>query len=285
MIHISSIEESIKLDEQQYKNLRPNIEKKILWAYRPSVKTRISLVFIHGFSASRFELSPVIENVAKELKANVFFTRLTGHGQDGQSLAEATLDDWITDTKEAIKIGDVLGDSVILIGSSTGCSLIHSVLEQHLKIKAVIYVSPNFGTKSIKGHLLRIPGVKKLLPIIFGNEISFNSVNPEHKRCWTLSYPPRVLLAIKDSVVAARNSNHSGIKVPILFWFSDEDKIVSSKATRRIISKMGDNVSVYNPTLTSEDDPSKHGVLGDILSPTQTKNGVIEIVDWIIKNT
>ena len=285
MIHISSIEESIKLGEQRYKNLRPNIEKKILWADKPSIKTKISLVFIHGFSASRFELSPVIENVAKELKANVFFTRLTGHGQDGQSLADATLKDWIKDTKEAIKIGAILGDSIVLIGSSTGCSLIHTILEQQQNISSVIYVSPNFGTKSIKGQLLRIPGIKKILSIIFGKQISFSSQNPEHKRCWTLSYPPRALLAIKDSVVAARNCNHSHIKVPILFWFSDEDKIVSAKETRRIISKMGVNITVYSPTLTSEDDPSKHGVLGDILSPTQTKNGVINIVAWLKKNT
>jgi len=283
MIHISSIEESIKTDEQQYKNLRPNIEKKILWADKTSVKTKISLVFIHGFSASRFELSPVIENVAKELKANVFFTRLTGHGQDGHSLAEATLDNWINDTKEAIKIGEILGDSVILIGSSTGCSLIHTILEKQQNISSVIYVSPNFGMKSLIGQLLRIPRIKRLLPFFLGKELSFSTANAEHKRCWTLNYPPRALLTIKDSVLAAQNTNHSLIKVPILFWFSDEDKIVSAKETRRIISKMGDNISTYNPPLIYDDDPSRHGILGDILSPSQTPNGVNKIIDWLKK--
>jgi len=284
MIDISSLDESIKMDEERFENLRPNIEKKILWAQKPSFKTKISLVFIHGFSASRAELSPVIERVAKELKANIFFTRLTGHGQDGQSLANATLNDWLKDTEEAIKIGEILGNRIVLIGSSTGCSLIHSILEQQQNISSVIYVSPNFGTKSIKGQLLRISGIKKLLPIIFGNEISFSSENSEHKRGWTLSYPPRALLAIKDSVMAARKCNHSQIKVPILFWFSDEDQIVSAKATRRVIAKMGDNASVYNPLLTSEDDSSKHGILGDILSASQTHNGVNKIVDWLKKN-
>jgi hypothetical protein len=72
--------------------------------------------------------------------------------------------------------------------------------------------------------------------------------------------------------------------VPTLFWFSDDDQIVSAKATRRIIAKMGDNASVYNPLLTNEDDPSKHGILGDILSSSQTPNGVHKIVDWLKKN-
>ena len=47
---------------------------------------------------------------------------------------------------------------------------------------------------------------------------------------------------------------------------------------------MGDNASVYNPLLTSEDDSSKHGILGDILSASQTHNGVNKIVDWLKKN-
>ena len=81
MIDISSLDESIKMAEERFENLRPNIEKKILWAQKPSFKTKISLVFIHGFSASRAELSPVIERVAKELKANIFFTRLSGQLQ------------------------------------------------------------------------------------------------------------------------------------------------------------------------------------------------------------
>ena len=84
--------------------------------------------------------------------------------------------------------------------------------------------------------------------------------------------------------MAAHKCNHSRIKVPILFWFSDEDQIVSAKATRRVIAKMGDNASVYNPLLTSEDDSSKHGILGDILSASQTHNGVNKIVDWLKKN-
>ena len=284
-MHISSLEEFIKVGEERFNNLRPNTEKKIIWADKSSIKTKISLVFIHGFSASRFELNPVIENVAKELGANIFFTRLTGHGQDGQSLADATLKDWIKDTDEAIKIGAILGDSIVLIGSSTGCSLIHTILEHQQNISSVIYVSPNFGTKSFRGQLLRIPGIKNLLPIIFGKEISFSSQNPDHKKCWTLSYPPVALLAIKDSVMAARKCNHSKIKVPILFWFSDEDKVVSAKATRRIMSKMGGNISTHNPPLSDEDDPSRHGILGDILSPSQTPNGVSKIVGWLKINT
>ena len=284
MININSLDKLIEDSENEILNIRPDTEKKIIWANQNKVKTKISLIFIHGFSATRAELDPVIEMLGKELNANIFFTRLRGHGLDGEALAEATFDDWMIDTKEAIDIGNAIGDSLILIGCSTGCSLIHANLQYTENALAIIYVSPNFGPKSFFGQLLRIPGAKWFIPFIFGKEYSFVPRNADHARCWTTKYPTCALLAVKDSVVAASKIKQKKIKLPILFWFSDEDKIVSSKATRKVISKIGSNASVYNPTLTSEDDPSKHGVLGDILSPSQTKIGVDKIVTWLKKN-
>ena len=284
MIDLSNVEKQIKSDEDEAPKLRQNIGKKIMWAEKSSQKTSLSIVFIHGFSATRVELSPVIEEVAKSIGANVFFTRLTGHGQDGIALSNATFDDWILDTNEAIRIGEVIGDEVILIGSSTGCSLIHCILEVQKKVKSVIYVSPNFGPSSYKGHFLRLPGAKRFIPLILGNEHAFTPKNSEHARCWTTRYPTKALFPVKDAVVAASLVSHSKIKLPILFWFSDYDKVVSPKATRRIISKMGNNVEIFNPILALKDDPSKHGVLGDILSPTKTAQGVNKILEWIRKN-
>ena len=283
MIDISSLDQLIESRENEIQNIRLDVEKKIIWAKKNNQKTKTSLVFIHGFSATRFELNPVIEMLGKELQANIFFTRLKGHGQDGRALGEATFDDWMIDIEEAIGIGRVIGDNLILIGCSTGCSLIHTILKESIDIKAVIYVSPNFGPKSFKGQLLRVPGAKLFMPLVFGKEHFFIPKNVEHERCWTTRYPIKALFAIKDSVVAAYKINHNKIKVPMLFWFSDDDQIVSAKATRKIISKMGNNVTVYNPILTNEDDSSKHVILGDILSASQTKDGVNKILSWLSK--
>ena len=283
MIDISSLDQLIESRENEIQNIRLDVEKKIIWANKNNQKTKTSLVFIHGFSATRFELNPVIEMLGKELQANIFFTRLKGHGQDGRALGEATFEDWMIDIEEAIGIGRVIGDNLVLIGCSTGCSLIHTILKESIDIKAVIYVSPNFGPKSFKGQLLRVPGAKLFMPLVFGKEHFFIPKNVEHERCWTTRYPIKALFAIKDSVVAAYKINHNKIKVPMLFWFSDDDQVVSAKATRKIISKMGNNVTVYNPILTNEDDSSKHGILGDILSASQTKDGVNKILSWLSK--
>ena len=281
MVNINFLDKNVQDKENEILNIRPNTEKKILWAEQKNVKTKISLVYIHGFSATRAELSPVIEMLGKELNANIFFTRLKGHGLDGQSLAEASFDDWMLDTREAIEIGNIIGDKLVLIGCSTGCSLIHANLQHSTNTKAVIYVSPNFGPKSYLGQLLRVPWAKFFIPFIFGKEHSLEPRSIDHARCWTTNYPIEALFAVKDSVVAAYKVKHNKIKEPILFWFSDDDQVVSARATRKIISKMGKNVSVHNPHLTNKDDSSKHGVLGDILSSSQTKDGVKKIIIWL----
>ena len=263
------------------RDLRPGTEKKVLWAQGNGVKSKTSIVFIHGFSASRIEIDPVVDLIAAELNANVYFTRLRGHGQDGKALAETTYEQLLDDTIEAIEIGKTIGDDVILIGCSTGCSLIHIALAQEHNIKAAIYISPNFAPKPIKGQALRLPGAKFLVPLIFGQEYSFVAKNDEHATCWTTKYPTKVLFTVKTTVLTAHQVDHQAIKVPTMMWFSDEDKVVNAKWTRRIASMMGDNVTLHNPLLTDQDDYSCHGIIGDILSPSQTTIAVKKIINWL----
>ena len=281
MIDIEDIDSLLESQEKMVRGLRPGTEKKVLWAQGNGVKTKISIVFIHGFSASRVEIDPVIDLIAAELNTNVYFTRLRGHGQDGKALGEATYEQLLDDTIEAIEIGKSIGDDLVLIGCSTGCSLIHIALGQYNDIKAAIYISPNFGPKPIKGQALRIPGAKFLVPLVFGKEHSFVALNDEYTTCWTTKYPTKALFTIKTTVLAAHQVEHQTIKVPIMMWFSDEDKVVNAKWTRRIASMMGDNVTLHNPSLTEQDDPSHHGIIGDILSSSQTKIAANKIINWL----
>ena len=281
MIDIENLDTLLESQEKMVKGLRTGTEKKILWAGKSGVKSQTSIVFIHGFSASRVETYPVIDLIAAELNANVYFSRLRGHGQDGRALAEATYEELLDDTIEAIEIGKSIGENVILIGCSTGCSLIHIALDQDHDIKAAIYISPNFGPKPIKGQALRIPGAKFLVPLIFGQEHSFEAKNDEYTTCWTTKYPTKALFTIKTTVLAAHQVDHYAIRVPILMWFSDEDKVVNAKWTRKIASMIGDNVTLQNPSLTKQDDPSCHGIVGDILSPSQTSGAVDKFLKWL----
>ena len=74
-----------------------------------------TVVFIHGFSASPGELSPMPQMIALNLRANLFLTRLTGHGQDGAAFGASTYEAWQKDANEAFEIGAAIGERVIVM--------------------------------------------------------------------------------------------------------------------------------------------------------------------------
>ena len=96
--------------ESRFSNIREGLNKEILWANAEEKQTAYSIVYLHGFSASRQEISPVMEKVADALEANLFFTRLSGHGQTMETLSESTPNEWFQDATEAFEIGKRLGE-------------------------------------------------------------------------------------------------------------------------------------------------------------------------------
>ena len=130
-----------------------------------SVRTPYSVVYLHGFSATRQETAPLSEQVARALGANLFETRLTGHGLPGDSLDGVTARDWLEDAVEAFEIGRALGDSVIVIGTSTGGTLgawlatMPAIADDGLH--SLVLISPNFGPVDRAAALLMPPSTTK----------------------------------------------------------------------------------------------------------------------------
>ena len=90
--------------EAQHAEIKPGQAKTILWndpAARS--KTPLALVYIHGFSASRKDVAPVVETLAGTLGANAFLTRLAAHGRTTPAeFAAVSAQDWLDDAREAL---------------------------------------------------------------------------------------------------------------------------------------------------------------------------------------
>ena len=95
----------VQQSEQQFSDIRPGDGKRIIWAGAKGAQTPLSIVYIHGFSASPAEIRPVPDEVARALGANLFFTRLTGHGRTGAAMLDATAEAWLADMAEAMEAG------------------------------------------------------------------------------------------------------------------------------------------------------------------------------------
>ena len=100
----------IAASERNVPSLRPGDSKAVVWR-DPGARerTEVSIVYLHGFSADRHEVEPLITDLAHDLQANIYFARLRGHGRDGAAMLEPSAADWLADTAEAIAIGGRIG--------------------------------------------------------------------------------------------------------------------------------------------------------------------------------
>jgi esterase/lipase len=287
-IHISTAQIAADpaawLDAGAADGVRPGAEKEIVWA-NPATRaaTPVSIVYLHGFSATKEEVRPLPDAVARALGANVFYTRLTGHGRDGAALAEATANDWINDTAEALEIGRAIGDRVLVIATSTGGALAALAAEHPKlrdKIDGVVFISPNFSVKAAGAELLTAPFAETFIPAIFGEERSNAPKNAEHARWWTTTYPMRAVFPMAAAVKAAKAADYGDVTIPALFLFAEADQVVDHSATRRVAGRWGGAVEIASVTPGPRDDPSAHVIAGRILSPGLTPELTEKIITW-----
>ena len=153
------IERFVNDQEQRFTDITTGTEKKITWAGEPNRRTAFSVVYLHGFSSSRQDTAPLAKLVAKQLGANLYETRLTGHGRPADTMKSATVNDWLNDARHAYDIGSKLGDKVVVIGLSTGGTLALWLAAQPelVQLSHTVLISPNLGPADSNAELLLMP--------------------------------------------------------------------------------------------------------------------------------
>lgn len=263
-------------------HLRDGCQKRIVWANTPATKTPLCLLYIHGFSATGEELRPLPDLVAEAFGANIHFTRLTGHGQDGDAMGRATLADWRRDVAEAIVIAESLGDEVIIMGCSTGCTLATLALAEGAQAKAMIHMSPNFGMRHWGLQtLLDLPGSRHWSCYVAGSTRSFEPISDAHAAYWTIKYPTAAVHVMADAVRAARHADLSVIETPAVFCFNDADQVVHPGEIRKVVARWGGQTKTIAIKQTAADDDMGHVMAGDIFSPGQTAPLAQQIIAWM----
>jgi alpha-beta hydrolase superfamily lysophospholipase len=270
--------------EESVPNLRPGDARSIVWLEpeAPSV-TPLSLVYLHGFSADRHEVEPLVTELARDLGANVYFARLSGHGRDGAAMGEVTVEAWLDDAAEAIAIGGFVGERVVLIGTSTGGTLAlwAGVQEEAQgRLASLVLVSPNLGVRDPAAPILLWPWGGALARMIVGRERCFEPRNAEQERHWTTCYPTGSLLPMMSLVDHVRSLESGALAVPTLVVYSLGDQVVDPAETERVMARLGeDPPAMY--VVRGSSDPEQHVVAGAIMSPETTEEVRRRILDFL----
>lgn len=272
--------------EEKYSNITPGTEKRILWHAAKGSQTPISIVVMHGFSATSEEIRPVPDLVAEALEANIYFMRFKGHGRDGTALASAKAGDWLEDAAEAIEIGRKIGEKVLVIATSMGgtiATISASIPELREDVMGYTLVSPLYGVNNPAANLLSLPFARQWIPLVAGETRSWEPDNEGHGKYWTTSYPTVSALPMQAAINYANSLETDKITTPALFIYSEQDQVVDTIEIENKLKSWGGVVTVAKRVMSDKDDPQSHVIAGDIRSPTQTKETVEIIVNWVRK--
>lgn len=264
------VEAYLAKEESRFPNLSAGAEKKVLWAASDKRRTPLAIVYLHGFSATRQELAPVFDDVARELGANLYYARLTGHGIDGAALAQAKVDDWLADAEEALEVGKRLGDKVIVAGCSTGGTLAAwlAAKKDEPRLAGIVLVSPNFSPKDPSARKLTWPWARVFIPRLVGETMRSKPRSPEHARYWTTEYPTAALFPMMGLCGEVEKLKYEEIRKPLLMIYCPNDQVVNIPLALETFERWGATTKERLPFTPKENET--HVIAGDIRAPSGT---------------
>lgn len=245
---LEDLPEKIAAAELKVAHLKPGNEARILWA--DSIRrTPYSLVFLHGFSASPRESDPVVLDFARRYGMNVYLPRLSGHGiQDPEAFLDLQPQDLINSAREAIGIGQRLGEQVIVMGSSTGCTLgAYLAAENPGAVAALLLYSPNFAIANGAASLMSKPWGLQLAQLAHGGSSyhSWEPETPEVHKYWTTTYRVEGLVGLQALLdQTMRPEIFRKIDIPVFtgYYYKNEeekDPVISTDAIVAFMNTIG----------------------------------------------
>lgn len=265
--------------------LIPDTRKRIRW-FSEREATPYSIVYLHGFSATRQETAPLAEIVATTLGANLFETRLRGHGRKSDALSAVHAEDWLQDAAEALAIGATLGDKVVVIGTSTGATLAAAMLDHPAMdaVDAIVMLSPNFAPRDPGAAWLTRPAGPWLARMLVGNTRSWEPHNELQARYWSTSYTVDSAVEMMRLVDLANRQLPAEIPQRMLTFLSPDDAVISPDVARRVLAETRSPQKV-EIEIKEPGDPSHHVLAGDVLSSEMTPRIAGDIVEFILHPT
>ena len=224
------LNDSINEAESLNPFIKINNQARIEWADSVKKKTKWSIVYLHGFTASQMEGNPIHESIADKFGMNLFLARLSDHGLVSDSaFFHVTPDRLWESAKAALAIGEAIGDSVIIMSTSTGGTLALKLAETYpTKVAALINYSPNIEINETFAPILNNHWGLSILNLLSTNGyVDYSSQNDSLiSQYWTVKYKTEALPQLQELLeTTMKKSVFEHITCPVLnlAYYKDEE--------------------------------------------------------------
>jgi esterase/lipase len=247
----TELENYVAAQESKH-TLKPDNEARIIWADSSRKKTKYSVVYLHGFSASQKEGDPIHLQFAKEFGCNLYLARLADHGVDTtEQLLYFTGDRWWQSSKEALAIGKAIGENVILMSTSTGGTMAIMLAAEYPKdVYAMINMSPNIAVNDPSAWLLNNPWGLQIARKVVGSDYQNISYDSARQIYWNGKYRLESLVHMEEMLEDKMNkSTFEKVTCPslTLYYYKNEqeqDKTVKVSAMLEMNKQLGTEESL-----------------------------------------
>ena len=230
-----------------YPNIKPDNESKLIFADSIPQQTEYAIVYLHGFSGSTADGAPVHQEVAKALGANIYLPRLYAHGlESDEGMLEYTGEKSLDSAREALAVGKLLGKKVILMGTSTGCTLALALAAANPELAALVLYAPNIRINHPLDFVATLPWGLQIIRQVEGG-LYHEMTNPSEikKQYWTTKYrleAPVQMQKLLETAMVPETFNK--ITVPVFSGFyykseTEQDPVVSVAAMREMFQELG----------------------------------------------
>ncbi|KQC29978.1 alpha/beta hydrolase [Flagellimonas eckloniae] len=245
------LEEWVNTKETAVANIKPNNESQIIWSDSIPTKTEYSIVYLHGWSASKMEGNPIHIETAKHFGCNLYLPRLAGHGLDEEkAMLNLTADQVLNSAKEAIAVAKQLGDKVIIMATSTGGTLALYLAGGDADIASILLYSPNIEIYDKNAKLLTGPWGLQLAKAVKKSDYHEFEASAEKKKYWTTKYRVEALThlqALVDNTMISETFQKVDQPVFLGYFYKNDsiqDNVVSVPVMLKMYNELGTDASL-----------------------------------------
>jgi len=225
-IKISEVEALVK-ESNANPMIKPGNHSKLHWADSVGKKTTYALLYLHGFSACPEEGNPVYREFAEKYKMNAYAPLLAEHGlNEKEAMLNFTANKYLNSVKKAFRIAQALGDSVIIMSTSTGSTAALFLSSVENDIHSLICYSPNIRVADTRAALLTGPWGIQIARLVKGGKYHSWEAPEGAVPYWHTKYRLESVLELQhllESTMIKEVFSKITIPVFVSYYYENED--------------------------------------------------------------